>query len=200
MRSNRTLRPDQQHEPRKQEMPACVVNHVDLTSIITGLERAQRQIQLKDASFAVENIQFRQLIVTSAEQQSPNSPAKTRVALENTSASASPERDLQHGAGPGQSRQSQPPFQSSIRRTRLSTQQSLPQRSQSVGSAFVYTPTVFGSHPYEQPLQKRALHRPISFDVLRLAFAIPRCRAGVSARSMTEPSRPISRYRKQSTR
>ena len=87
MRSNRTLRPDQQDEPRKQEMPACVVNHVDLTSIITGLERAQRQIQLKDASFAVENIQFRQLIVTSAEQQSPNSPAKTRVALENTSAS-----------------------------------------------------------------------------------------------------------------
>ena len=83
MRSNRTLRPDQQDEPRKQEMPACVVNHVDLTSIITGLERAQRQIQLKDASFAVENIQFRQLIVTSTEQQSPNSPAKTRVALEN---------------------------------------------------------------------------------------------------------------------
>jgi hypothetical protein len=43
MRSNRTLRPDQQDEPRKQEMPACVVNHVDPTSIITGLDPAERR-------------------------------------------------------------------------------------------------------------------------------------------------------------
>ena len=53
--------PDQQGKPRKQEVTAGVVDHIDLAGIKARLERGQRHIQLEDGGLSLARIQIGQL-------------------------------------------------------------------------------------------------------------------------------------------
>src|ERR1700684_2415645 len=56
----RTLLPDQQSQPRKQEMTAGVVNHIDLAGIKSRLERGKRHVQLEKRGFLLARLQIGQ--------------------------------------------------------------------------------------------------------------------------------------------
>jgi len=56
----RTLLPDQQGKPRKQEVAAGVIDYIYLAGIKTRFERCQRHIELEDGGLSLARIQFRQ--------------------------------------------------------------------------------------------------------------------------------------------
>src|SRR3984957_5143869 len=61
MSSARALLPDQQGQPRKQEVSAHIIDYVDLAGIEPGLERTERHVQLEYSRLSFSRVHVVQL-------------------------------------------------------------------------------------------------------------------------------------------